>query len=66
MQERIKQKPKMNLLDIKQILDQNSTIKKVAYFVMVIGAIYVAGKLSNGMASAVRGFKNLGSAIKGV
>jgi len=56
----------MNLQDIKQILDENSTIKKVAYVVMVIGAIYVAGKLSNGMASAVRGFKNLGSAIKGV
>jgi len=63
---KINQKSKMNLQDIKQILDENSTIKKVAYVVMVIGAIYVAGKLSNGMASAVRGFKNLGSAIKGV
>jgi len=56
----------MNLQDIKQILDENPMTKKVVYVGIFIGAIYVAGKLSNGMASAVRGFKNLGSAIKGV
>jgi len=66
MQERTKQKSKMNLQDIKQILDENPMTKKVVYVGIFIGAIYVAGKLSNGMASAVRGFKNLGSAIKGV
>jgi hypothetical protein len=56
---------KINLQDIKQFLDDNPIAKRIAYVLLAIGGIYVAGKIANGMASAVRGFKNLGSAIKG-
>jgi hypothetical protein len=57
--------PKVNLQEIKKFLDENPPIKKVAYIAVAIGAIYVAGRIANGMASAVRGFKNFSSAIKG-
>ncbi len=56
---------KINLNDIKQFLDENPIAKKVVYGLLIVGGIYVAGKIANGMASAVRGFKNLGSAMKG-
>ena len=56
---------KINLQEIKKFLDENPPIKKVAYVLLAIGSIYVAGRIANGMASAVRGFKNFGSAIKG-
>jgi len=46
-------------------LDENPIAKKVVYGLLIVGGIYVAGKFANGMASAVRGFKNFGSAIKG-
>lgn len=56
---------KINLQDIKQFLDDNPIAKKVVYGMLIVGGIYVAGKIANGMASAIRGFKNFGSAIKG-
>jgi len=46
-------------------LDENQTIKKVVYVGIAIAAIYVAGRIANGLASSVRGFKNLNSAING-
>lgn len=56
---------KINPQEIKRFLDENPAIKKIAYVFLAIGTVYVAGKIANGMASAVRGFKNFGSAIKG-
>jgi hypothetical protein len=46
-------------------LDENPIAKKVVYGLLIVGGIYVAGKFANGMASAIRGFKNFGSALKG-
>jgi hypothetical protein len=60
-----KKEQKINLQEIKIFLDDNPTIKKIGYVLLAIGSIYVAGRIANGMASAVRGFKNFGSAIKG-
>lgn len=56
---------KINYQEIKKILDENPIAKKVVYGLLIVGGIYVAGKIANGMASAIRGFKNFGSAIKG-
>ncbi len=57
--------PKINYEEIKKFLDQNPVAKKVVVGVIIISGIYLAGKIANGMASAIRGFKNFGSAIKG-
>jgi hypothetical protein len=57
--------PKINYQEIKNFLDENPIAKKVVYGLLIVGGIYVAGKIANGMASAIRGFKNFGSAIKG-
>jgi hypothetical protein len=57
--------PKINYQEIKKFLDENPIAKKVVYGLLIVGGIYVAGRIANGMASAVRGFKNFGSAIKG-
>ena len=51
--------------DIKNFLSDNTVAKKVGIIILAIGGIYVAGKLANGMASAIRGFRNLSSAFKG-
>jgi hypothetical protein len=59
------QEKKINLKDIEKIIDDNPIIKKVIYIAVFFGAIYVAGKFANGMATAVRGFKNLSSAFNG-
>jgi hypothetical protein len=59
------QEKRINLRDIEKIIDENPIIKKVIYIAVFFGAIYVAGKFANGMATAVRGFKNLSSAFKG-
>jgi hypothetical protein len=56
---------KINYQEIKKFLDENPIAKKVVYGLLIVGGIYVAGKIANGMASAIRGFKNFGSAIKG-
>lgn len=57
--------PKIVINDIKDFLKDNSVAKKVATVVLVIGGIYLAGKLANGMAGAIRGFRNLTSAFNG-
>lgn len=57
--------PKINYQEIKNFLDQNPVAKKVVVGMLIVGGIYVAGRIANGMASAIRGFKNFGSAIKG-
>jgi len=62
---RTKPEQKINLQEIKKFLDDHPTIKKVTYILLAVGTIYVAGIVANRMASAVRGFKNLGSAFKG-
>jgi hypothetical protein len=51
--------------DVKNFLKENTVAKKVGIIILAIGGIYVAGKLANGMASAIRGFRNLSSAFKG-
>jgi len=51
--------------DIKKFLSDNTVAKKVGIIILAIGGIYIAGKLANGMASAIRGFRNLSSAFKG-
>jgi hypothetical protein len=56
---------KINYQEIKKFLDENPIAKKVVYGLLIVGGIYVAGRIANGMASAIRGFKNFGSAIKG-
>lgn len=60
-----RQEQKINLQEIKVFLDNNPMVKKGVYVLLAVGGIYVLGKIANGMASAVRGFKNFGSAIKG-
>lgn len=55
----------MNYQEIKKFLDENPNAKKVVFGLLIVGGIFVAGKIANGMASAIRGFKNFGSAIKG-
>ena len=57
--------PKINYQEIKNFLDENPKAKKVVYGLLIVAGIYVSGRIANGMASAVRGFINLGSAIKG-
>jgi hypothetical protein len=57
--------PKINYQEIKKFLNENPIAKKVMYGMLIFGGIYVAGKIANGMASAVRGFKNFSSALKG-
>jgi hypothetical protein len=57
--------PKINYQEIKKFLDENPIAKKVAYGLLIVGGIYIAGKFANGMALAIRGFKNFGSALKG-
>jgi hypothetical protein len=57
--------PKIVIKDIIDFLRDNSVAKKVATVAFVIGGIYIAGKLANGMASTIRGFRNLTSAFKG-
>jgi hypothetical protein len=57
--------PKIVINDITDFLKDNSVAKKVATVVLVIGGIYLAGKLANGMATVIRGFRNLTSAFKG-
>ena len=56
---------RINYKEIKKFLDENPIAKKVVYGLLIVGGIYVAGRIANGMASAIRGFKNFGSAIKG-
>lgn len=51
--------------DIKNFLSDNTVAKKVGIIILAIGGIYIAGKLANGMATAIRGFRNLTSAFKG-
>lgn len=57
--------PKIVINDIKDLLKDNSVAKKVATVLLVIGGIYIVGKLANGMATVIRGFRNLTSAFKG-
>lgn len=57
--------PKINYQEIKKFLNENPIAKKVMYGLLIFGGIYVAGKIANGMASAVRGFKNFSSALNG-
>lgn len=57
--------PKIIINDIMDFLKDNSVAKKMATVALVIGGIYIAGKLANGMASAIRGFRNLTSAFNG-
>lgn len=57
--------PKIIINDLIDFLKDNSNAKKVAKVAIVIGGIYLAGKLANGMATSIRGFRNLTSAFKG-
>ena len=57
--------PKITYQEIKKFLGENPIAKKVVYGLLIVGGIYVAGKIANGMASAIKGFKNLSSALKG-
>jgi hypothetical protein len=59
------QQLKISFQEIKTYLDNNPLVKRIVYALLAIGAIYLAGKLASGMASAVRGFSNLGSALRG-
>jgi hypothetical protein len=56
---------KIIISDVKNFLKDNTVAKKLGIVILAIGGIYVAGKLANGMASAIRGFRNLSSAFKG-
>lgn len=56
---------KINYQELKKQIENNPVAKKVAIGILIIGGIYASGKIANAMASAIRGFKNFGSAIKG-
>jgi hypothetical protein len=56
---------KINLLEIKQYLDDNPPVKTVVYIGLGIVALYVSGKLFSVLATSVRGFNEFKSAING-
>lgn len=56
---------KISLVEIKKILDDNPSVKNISYALFILAGLNVAGKIANGMASTVRGFKNFNSALNG-
>ncbi len=56
---------KINLLEIKQYLDDNPPVKTVVYIGLGIVGLYVAGKVFAALATSVRGFNEFRSAISG-
>ena len=57
--------PPIKVQDIKRFLDQNPKVKVIAYIGLGLVGIYVAGKVFSALASSVRGFKDLASALSG-
>ncbi|MEN9997561.1 MAG: hypothetical protein RI922_551 [Bacteroidota bacterium] len=61
----MKQKEEIKLQEIKEYLDKNPQIKTVVYIGLGIVGLYVAGKVFSALATSVRGFNELRSAING-
>jgi hypothetical protein len=59
------EKVKANLQEFKQVIDSNKALKTAVYIGIGVVSLYLLGKAFKGLASTVRGFNELKSAING-
>jgi hypothetical protein len=59
------EKTKLNIQDIKQAVESNKVLKTAVYIGIGALSLYLLGKAFNGLASTIRGFNELKSAING-
>jgi hypothetical protein len=59
------EKLKINFQEFKQVVESNKTLKTAVYIGLTVAALYLLGKAFKGLASTVRGFNELKSAING-
>jgi hypothetical protein len=56
---------KQNYQEIKKTVESNKTLKTVVYIGIGVASLYLLGKAFRGLASTIRGFNELKSAING-
>ena len=59
------EKTKLNIQDIKQAVESNKILKTAVYIGIGALSLYLLGKAFKGLASTIRGFNELKSAING-
>ena len=59
------EKLKINFQEFKQAVESNRTLKTAVYIGISIATLYFLGKAFKGLASTIRGFNELKSAING-
>ena len=59
------EKTKLNIQDIKQAVESNKVLKTAVYIGIGALSLYLLGKAFKGLASTIRGFNELKSAING-
>ena len=59
------EKIKTNFQEFKQVVEGNKALKTVVYIGITVASLYLLGKAFKGLASTVRGFNELKSAING-
>jgi len=62
----MQEKTKVNFQTLKKTIESDKTLKTVVYVGIGVLALFVLGKAFNGLATTVRGFNNLKSAINGI
>ena len=58
-------KLKINFQEFKQVVESNKALKTAIYIGIAVASLYLLGKAFKGLASTVRGFNELKSAING-
>lgn len=59
------EKLKSNLQEFKQVVESNKALKAAVFIGIGVVSLYLLGKAFKGLASTVRGFNELKSAING-
>jgi hypothetical protein len=59
------EKTKLNIQDLKQAIESNKVLKTAVYIGIGALSLYLLGKAFKGLASTIRGFNELKSAING-
>lgn len=59
------EKIKTEFKEIKRVVDSNKVVKTAVYIGIGVLSLYILGKAFKGLASTVRGFNELKSAING-
>ena len=59
------EKLKINFQEFKQVVESNKALKTAVYIGIAVATLYLLGKAFKGLASTVRGFNELKSAING-